>query len=92
MPKDKDDLTAFDKKKSQYEEVENYDKKNKKEENNDSNNEFTDSEDESIDENYDEDTLNIIEKKMIEYVDNGINLCEYINIKKIDAFLNKLGV
>jgi len=83
MSKDKDEVVIFDKKIIQHEEVNEDDQDN---------NCDSDSDGEDIYENYIEDTLKYIEKNMIEYVDTGISLCEYLSIDKIDKFLDKLKV
>jgi hypothetical protein len=90
MSKDKDELNIFDKKKSVYEEVENNIKEDNEEDNEEDNNDYTDLENETLEKNYEEDTLNMIETNFIDYVNKGIPLCEYINIYKIEKFLNKL--
>ncbi len=84
MSKDEDKEKTFDK--SKYLFSENI------EENYESNveHELPDNE-EDIDENYDEDTLNYIKQNIIEYLEyHGIPLFEYLDINKIDKFLDKL--
>jgi hypothetical protein len=40
---------------------------------------------------YDEETINIIQKNLLEYVEeNYLPLCEYLSLEKISIFINKV--
>jgi hypothetical protein len=40
---------------------------------------------------YDEETINIIQKNLLEYVEeNYLPLCEYLSLEKLSIFINKI--
>ena len=83
---DKDEI-VFDKKSSMNIIIENDSEDDEKKNDN-----FEYEDDNVIDENYDKEALNFIEDNLLEYVKNrAIPLCEYITVKKIDTFLNKIN-
>jgi hypothetical protein len=87
MSKDdnEDKGNSFDKSKILINEIDNeYD-------NNSNDKEYDSEKDDEINENYEEDTLNYIEKNIKEYLEyTGIPLFEYLNIDKIDKFLDDI--
>jgi hypothetical protein len=83
---DKDEI-VFDKKSSMNIIIENDSEDDEKKNDN-----FEYEDDNVIDENYDKDALNFIEDNLLEYVKKrAIPLCEYITVKSIDTFLNKIN-